>query len=356
MNSTISQECFEAKEGTNLWEGLGFLAHIIPDAPLNAIRRMSNDCRARTMSFNTYAAGSAWPAFEFLSGAMDVAPKLPPPDIIHAHDWCTFLAGVALKARFDCQLVMHVHSTDFERSGARSGDIEALEKICLPLADRVITVSRTTRKTICGQYEMREEDISVAHNGIALVSPYRPYARVTNTPIVTFAGRVTAQKNPLKFVRACKLVADARPEVSFVLAGTGDQLSEVRILLRALEIEDRVELPGFLRADELADLLSRSAMYVMPSKSEPFGIGALEALASCVPLIVSESAGIVEVVNGAHKINGNDPQSIAAAIIRLLDDAPYWAHLVRSGWDDCKSLSWEASAKVIAREYRCLCP
>lgn len=279
-------------------------------------------------------------------------------DMIHAHDWLTYPAAIAAKNLCGAPLVAHVHSTEFDRAGAHIDQrIVDIERQGMLHADKIIAVSKGTRDTIVRRYGVSPEKVAVVYNAVEMppVAPallLAPIAAGDQAPTVTFVGRVTYQKGPEYFIEAASLIRQKNRQVRFVLAGDGDMLPFVKQLAAGLGILDAVEFPGFLNAAEVRALYARSAVYVMPSVSEPFGIAALEAIAHGVPAIVAPCAGMAEVFDCVIKVDSWDVETIAAHVLALLDNHALADALRRGAARELKNLSWTSSARQISRLYR----
>jgi glycosyltransferase involved in cell wall biosynthesis len=217
-------------------------------------------------------------------------------DIIHAHDWMTFPAGIAAKALSGKPLVVHVHATEIDRSGEHVNPaVFAIEKEGMMNADKVITVSNWTKKIAIRDYGIDESKIEVVHNGInpkETAGAGRDFSPQLNSPVVTFLGRITHQKGPMYFVEAARKVHRQFPDVHFVVAGSGDQLPQMIERIAQEKLSDRFHFTGFLKGDDVDRVWAMSTVYVMPSVSEPFGIAPLEAIQAGVPVILSKQAGV----------------------------------------------------------------
>src|SRR5262245_21813153 len=266
-------------------------------------------------------------------------------DVIHAHDWMTFMAGMRAKRASGKPLVVHVHATEFDRTGSGdNGFVTAIERAGAAAADRVVAVSGYTADVLASRYGVARDRLRVVHNEI---DPRQPAARFTigaQDPLVLFAGRITWQKGPDYFVDAAERVAAEMPEVKFAVAGSGDRMRAMmqRIAMRGLE--DRFLFTGFLPPEDLDRLYARADVYVMPSVSEPFGLTALEALQHGTPVIVSRSAGVSEVVKNVLRVRFGDVEDLASKIISVLLFPPLRDALSAHGRADVGRLSWRESA------------
>ena len=280
-------------------------------------------------------------------------------DVVHAHDWMTFPAGLAAKQASGRPLVAHVHATERDRSGGPAFDSPAsqIERRALPVADRVVAVSRYTAEVLREQYGVTADRIRVVHNAIDPPAEEAPDAssppgrRRRGPRLVLFAGRVTGQKGPEQFVRAAALVASERRDVRFVLAGAGDRLAAVRAEAEALGLSGRMRFPGFVSRAALDRLYARADVFVMPSRSEPFGLAALEAISRGAPAIVPASSGVAEVVRHALRADFGDVEGLAALILWLLELPGLRERAVASARDEVGRLSWRGAGARCAAVY-----
>jgi glycosyltransferase involved in cell wall biosynthesis len=275
-------------------------------------------------------------------------------DLIHAHDWMTFPAAIALQSITRRPFIAHVHSLEFDRSGVFSDPkIEEIESKGLGAADRIIAVSYYTKREIERLYEVKSNKISVVHNGVyprLLVSDYRE-KRSWPKNVVLFLGRVTAQKGPEHFVRLAARVVPAIDDILFVLAGDGDLLPAMRDLVKSLGIERNFLFTGFVHGEELEELFSVASIYVMPSVSEPFGIAALEALSFDTPVIVSTNAGVSEVAASVVQVDLADLDQMACTVIELLNNKALRCEIVAQAREEVAALHWGVAADKVIDVY-----
>jgi glycosyltransferase involved in cell wall biosynthesis len=269
-------------------------------------------------------------------------------EVIHAHDWMTFPAAAAIADFSGRPLVVHVHATEFDRSGERvNPSVFAIERHGMRAADRVIAVSRRTRDIIVERYGIHPDKVVVVHNGIDPLDEARVPARNGDGgKVVLFLGRITMQKGPEYFVRAAARVCERVDGVRFVMAGTGDLLPDMRRLVSNLGLDDRFEFTGFLRGDDVTRAYRRADVYVMPSVSEPFGLTAVEAVSHGVPVILSKTAGAAEVLDrGALKVDFWDVELMARMITLVLRHPTFAGMLRREGLEEIRGLTWDRAAR-----------
>ena len=274
-------------------------------------------------------------------------------DVIHAHDWLTFLAGIEARRVSGRPLAAHVHATELDRSGG-DGDpfVRDVERLGVTFADRVIAVSRYTARQVEESYGIPPDRIRVVHNAIdaggrAAATPAR-----RKQPVVLFAGRITGQKGPDRFVEAAALVAREIADVRFVVAGEGDRLEAMRDAVRRHGLSGKFEFVGFVPGRELARLYALADVYVMPSVSEPFGLTALEALQQDTPVIVSKHAGVGEVVRHVLRADVDDTNELASQILSVLLFPPLSRVLSAGGRAEVRRMSWAAAADKCVAVYR----
>ncbi len=278
-----------------------------------------------------------------------------PFDVIHAHDWMTYPAGLALKQLSGKPLVCHVHSCEIDRNVlAPDANIEAIEQEGLSGADRTVCVSRFTASRIHDRYRVDPNRMRVVHNAVELLREPAP-AKAGGRKVVSFLGRITHQKGPEIFLTAAAQVLARDPEVAFVMAGDGDLRRSMMARAESLGIAERVEFPGFLSGEEVDRLFARSDLFVMPSVSEPFGIASLEAVAAGVPVIVSRQSGVSEVLRHSVTFDHWDADALTTKILTLLASPRLRQELVRGAQEELDSLRWEESAQKLLNIYGELC-
>lgn len=273
-------------------------------------------------------------------------------DIIHAHDWMTFLPAIELKQKTGKPLVLHIHSTEYDRSGANSRNwVFDLEKRAMALADGIIPVSRYTGNICINHYGVNPNKVWPVHNGIDRVTPV-----VKNKPgnhkYVIFFGRVTMQKGPEYFVEAAKKVLTVLPNIRFVLAGSGDLLRPMIEKTAAYHLGDRFFFTDFLNKSKLNQLLAIADVYCMPSVSEPFGLSAVEAVQYGIPTIISSTSGVAEVLNGSLIVDYYNVDKLAEYIIAALQREGLRESVIRANNQSLKSITWENCAKKVVEVYQ----
>ena len=276
-------------------------------------------------------------------------------DVVHAHDWLTYPAGIAVSRVSGKPLLVHLHSTEFDRAGNNINQrIYDIERAGLQAASRVIAVSQFTRSICVRRYAVPASKVDVVYNGIEreALQP-REGTRINGTDkIVLFMGRITMQKGPEYFIAAAKRVLEKMGNVRFVLAGSGDLAVRMIELAGSLGIGDKVLFTGFLRGEDVDRVLRMADCYVMPSVSEPFGLTALEAIQHDVPVIVSKTSGASEVLQHVLKVDFWDTDEMANKILAVLRHAPLSQSLRAGGAMELRRLTWEGAAQSCVTAYQ----
>jgi glycosyltransferase involved in cell wall biosynthesis len=275
-------------------------------------------------------------------------------DVIHAHDWLAYPAGIAAKQASGKPLVVHVHATDFDRSGGSVNPaVYEIEKRGLDAADKVITVSNLTRTIVIEKYGIHPDKVFTVYNAVEPQEEKKEPIIKKNKgeKIVTFLGRITMQKGPEYFIEAAYRVLQKMDNVRFVMAGSGDMMERMIRRAAELKIADKFHFTGFLKGEEVFTMLRMSDLYVMPSVSEPFGISPLEAMQSNVPVLISYQSGVAEILNHAIKTNFWDIDAMADAMYGVLKYPSLSSMFISHGKSEVEALKWEDSALKVKEVY-----
>lgn len=275
-------------------------------------------------------------------------------DIIHAHDWMTYPAGLLLARLTGKPLVVHIHSTEFDRSGEHINQrIYDIERRGMQGALRVIAVSQLTRNVVIRRYDLPPDRVKVVYNGVQLEPREVGISGIEGgDKIVLYFGRITYQKGPEYFIAAANRVLQYMDNVKFVVAGSGDQATRMIEMAAELGIGHKVLFTGFLRGRHIQKVFALADLYVMPSISEPFGIAPLEAMGADVPVLISKSSGVSEVLTHALKVDFWDTEDMANKIIAVLRHPPLSQTLRDHGAFEVRTLTWDGAATKCERIYR----
>jgi len=278
-------------------------------------------------------------------------------DIIHCHDWMTFKAGIIAKQLKHKPLVVHIHSTEFDRTGGNGVNqtVYDLEREGMENADAVIAVSNYTKQLIMRHYNIPDYKIMVVHN--AVEQRYGvPFKIETSDKIVLFLGRITLQKGPDYFLYAAQKVIELDPQVKFIIAGTGDMERFIIEKSAELGISRNVLFAGFLQGDEVDRAYQMADLYVMPSVSEPFGITALEAMRNGTPVLISKQSGVSEVITHCLKADFWDTNDMANKIIAVLRYKSLHHTLREHSSLEIQKFNWDIAADKCIALYNHLVP
>jgi glycosyltransferase involved in cell wall biosynthesis len=276
-------------------------------------------------------------------------------DVIHAHDWLTYPAGIHAKNVSGKPLVIHVHATDYDRSrGNVNPEVYNIEKNGMDYSDHIITVSNLTRNTVIEKYNQNPAKVTTVHNAVEPLSKdilSIPDKRGVKEKIVTFLGRITMQKGPEYYVEAAAKVLARSENVRFIMAGSGDMMNEMIRLAAKRNISDRFHFTGFMKGKQVYEIFKSSDVYVMPSVSEPFGISPLEAMQCGVPSIISKQSGCAEILDYAIKIDFWDIDALADSIYGLITYPALHKFLKEEGLKEVNNIKWEYAGQKVRAIY-----
>ncbi len=266
-------------------------------------------------------------------------------DIIHAHDWMAYKAGILAKQLTGKPLVVHIHATEFDRSGGNNVHqaVYDIERAGLHAADKIIAVSEYTKNKIVDHYGVDSHKVEVVHNAVTKGNTQHKFNK--NSKMVLFLGRLTLQKGPDYFIKAAKKVVEFRPNVQFVIAGSGDMQEHLIKEVATSNLSEKILFTGQLSREEVDRVYQMADVFVMPSVSEPFGMTALEAMANGTPVIVSKQAGVCEVVGHCLKVDFWDINELVNRIISVLDHDELQNEMVINASTEVKRFNWHDVAK-----------
>lgn len=287
------------------------------------------------------------------------------PDVVHAHDWLTFEAGILAKKNYGIPLVAHVHATEYDRSGMRTGNrlIHEIEREGLMYADKIIAVSQATKDIIIEKYGIPADKIDVVYNSLDeefVKSAYRydsedykylEKMKSLGYTIISTVGRFTVQKGLNNMMKAAARAISKNKKLIFVFAGDGEQREELLALSAKYRISQNVVFTGFVRGKQLRDIYQVSDIFVMSSISEPFGLTALEAAHHGDVLILTKQSGVAEVIRSAMRYDFWDTEKLADEIIAVAESKALRKTLQDGVKQEYRKISWEKVAKKIMRVY-----
>ncbi|MBR3163944.1 glycosyltransferase family 4 protein [Candidatus Saccharibacteria bacterium] len=287
------------------------------------------------------------------------------PDVIHAHDWLTYEAGILAKKLYGIPLIAHVHATEFDRGGANGGNplIHQIEYEGLVWADKIIAVSQATKNILIERYKLPADKIDVAHNAFEMPDDevdYRydgsSYQYLENLKkqgytIVSTVGRFTLQKGLYHLMRAAARAIMIHPKMIFMFAGDGEQREQLVKMSAELGISQNVIFTGFIRGKQLRDIYSISDIFVMSSVSEPFGLTALEAAHHGNALVITKQSGVGEILHSIVKYDFWDEDKLASALVNIAE-SPALGYTLRDGIRrEYTRISWDDVARKCIQIY-----
>lgn len=296
---------------------------------------------------------------EYIEYVKNHAKKVKPA-IIHAHDWLTMRAGVAAKKASGSPLVVHVHATEFDRSGECYGNpvIHDIEQTCLLMADKIFTVSVITKNILIKEYSIPAEKIEVVYNSLdtSKLQPYGYSSEFTSYPylemlkkegytVITTIARYTVQKGLPHFMKAAARACERYDRLVFLLAGDGELRDELIQMAADNGISDKVFFTGFVRGKKWRDVYSVADTFVMSSVSEPFGLTALEAAHHSCSLIISKQSGVGEVLHSILRYDFWDTDKLADQMVAVALSSSLQNELTNNVAEEYLRISWMDVAK-----------
>ncbi len=282
-------------------------------------------------------------------------------DIIHAHDWTSYLAGVAAKVASGKPLVVHVHATSFDQAGGNNVDpsVFKIEQEGFAMADAVVTVSNYTRNMVIEKHLAPAEKVIVVHNGCDSYEPTRheptlQELRAVGKKFILYHGRISIQKGVDYFIKAARRVVDVDKNIIFIVSGWGDMLPQIIEQVGAMGLSENVRFAGALWEEERDRMYQSVDLVVMPSVSEPFGLVPLEALQHGTPSIITKQSGVGEVLTHALKVDFWDTDEMANQILAAMRYPVIRTQMVQEGKQQMKTLSWQQAANKIKNIYQSL--
>ncbi len=280
-------------------------------------------------------------------------------DLIHAHDWTSYLAGVAAKRASGKPLMLHVHATSFDQAASMHVDPAIYQIECEGFheADIIVAVSEFTKRILIERHGVDARKVAVVHNGCdttipPTLAPTLAELKTQGKKIVLYHGRITIQKGVDYFVKAARRVVDVDPNVIFVISGWGDMTTQIIELVGQERLSGHVIFAGALWDEERDRMYQSADLVVMPSVSEPFGLVPLEALQQGTPSLISKQSGVAEVLKHTLKVDFWDVDEMANQMLAALRYDVLRQQLTNHGRDELKKLSWHEAAIKVAQLYQ----
>ncbi|MBP2241623.1 glycosyltransferase involved in cell wall biosynthesis [Cytobacillus eiseniae] len=227
--------------------------------------------------------------------------------VIHAHDWLVGDSAVILKSILSIPLISTIHATEFGRNNGIHTELQKhiheKEHQLISNSDQIIICSRSMKEELMNVFTIKGTQLSIIPNGIEKVQIAKHCKALSNMPLqpnrqfILSIGRIVKEKGFDTLIEAAIRMRDTYPEVYFIIAGKGPMLDEYKKQVELLNLTDYVFFVGFITEEVKNNLLDACTMAVFPSKYEPFGIVALEAMRAGIPTIVSKVGGLTEIIS-----------------------------------------------------------
>ncbi|MFC1487500.1 glycosyltransferase family 4 protein [Thermoproteota archaeon] len=305
----------------------------------------------------------------FLSKRIADTTKTVDFDVIHVHDWLAAFSGISFKHYLKKPMIITVHSTEVGRAqGLHSPDsfsINGIEWWATYEANRVIVCSESMKNEICDHFDIPSEKVDIIPNAID-VTKYKTsvdrgavrqrYGVGYCDKLILCVGRLVPQKGVEYFIRAIPTIANNYPEAKYIIVGEGWSRDKLEAEAHATGHIDKIHFTGFASDKDVIELMTSADVLIVPSIYEPFGIVALEGMATGVPVVASKVGGLDEVID--HDKTGlfvypRSLESIAWGIDRILSDPDHAKWLTQNAKEKLhKAYSWEAVAMKTVEVYK----
>lgn len=283
-------------------------------------------------------------------------------DIIHAHDWLCAKAAVFLKEKLHLPAILHIHATEFERTGGNPNPtIYRIEKETFQQADTLVTVSDLTAQLVSDCYQIAPSKITAVPNGIDFThhagkdNVYFKQLKEKGYKLVLFVGRLVLQKGPDYFLQTLPQVKKFF-KVKYIFAGSGEMFEQLVTTAKELGVLGDIVFTGFLRDSELWGLYEVADLLVAPSVFDPFGLVPLESIKYKTPVIISKTTGAGHYLAHALKCDFWDTQKMSELIINLLKYPAARRELAENSYQELPKFNWEDRANTMLKLYETLNP
>ncbi len=313
-----------------------------------------------------------------LEKAVAIVNDLKNINVIHAHDWLVAHAAASLKHAYRIPLVATIHATEYGRHqghlpGPMNKLIHQIEWWLTFESVRTICCSQYMMEQISSIFDLPPDKVDVIPNGIdsesfkrdVSVDLYRKQYVKPGDKLVFFVGRLVYEKGVQTVIEAMTLILNKIPNVTFVVAGSGPHMNQLKSLVDVFHLEDKVKFTGHIDTDMLSAFYKSADLTVVPSLYEPFGMVVLESMAMGTPTIVADTGGLSEIVvheETGLKFEPGNPESLADAMLRILTDKELAERLTsdaraylgdRYNWDKIASATLEVYRRAERQyEYR----
>jgi glycosyltransferase involved in cell wall biosynthesis len=330
-------------------------------------KRFENIDGVNVNRFEAYAAGDSFLAWSLrmqknmeISGS-DLISGSGDFDVIHAHDWLSGIAGIGLKHLYRKPLITTMHSTEYGRRTGIHNDLQAsiheIEGWIVHESWRVITCSYYMRSHVAWCFHTGENRINVIPNGVDVTkfSFNFNYWEVRNRfaheseRILLFVGRLVPEKGLDTLIKALPMILADGLNIKLVVVGEGPQKEAYQGMVNDYGLHQKVFFAGHIDDWTLRTLYRVADVTVVPSKFEPFGIVALEAMAAHCPLVTTTTGGLNEIVDDGGtglKVPVDDPDALSWAILRIVRDFGFKNYVVENAYRKCLwNYNWDKIAE-----------
>ncbi len=275
-------------------------------------------------------------------------------DLIHAHDWMTFLAGIKLKEQYHKPLILHVHSLEYDRVGHKDVSwVYGAERYAMSKADLVITASEYTKGIIEDSYGLSGHKIHVVYNAVTPPELIRESSLPKNHKFrVLFAGRIDGAKGIEYFLQIARQAILRSKEFEFFIAGKGIQGLKFENIAGYSELKPYINFLGFVEREELFGIYNTCDALCMPAISEPFGLTAIEAASVGLPVILSSKTGAAEILHETPIADFWDIAKYADFLVSLKNDPRFREKVIRNNKAALANLTWDTAAAKVLELYR----
>ncbi|MGE4284271.1 MAG: glycosyltransferase family 4 protein [Clostridia bacterium] len=271
--------------------------------------------------------------FAFIEYSIKLLNSIGKVDIIHAHDWIVAYSARVIKHAYKIPLICTVHATEYGRNQGIHNEVQGyinnMEWWFTYEAWKVICNSRYMKNEIRNIFNLPDNKIQVIPNGINIDSfrkseinyDFRRNYASDSEKIIFFVGRLVQEKGVHILIDAIPKIMKNYHDVKVIIAGKGSQLENLRQKVHYMGIGHKVYFTGYVNEEDLRKLYACADIAVFPSVYEPFGIVALEAMAANIPVVVTDTGGLGEIIHHAEdgmKAYVGNANSLADCIIALL--------------------------------------
>ncbi|MFP4015836.1 MAG: glycosyltransferase family 4 protein [Halanaerobiales bacterium] len=305
--------------------------------------------------------------FQLIDKAIQLNNEVDDIDIIHGHDWLVFWASKVFKHSLTKPLIYTIHATEFGRNQGIYNNMQRyindLEWYATFEAWKVIVCSQFMNYEVRNLFQLPEDKVVTIPNGvneenykIDYTSQFKEKYASPYEDIVFYVGRIVREKGIQVLIQSIPQILNTNPSTKFIIAGKGPHQQSLRSQAEFLGVADRIYFTGFISDEERNKLYQAADVAVFPSLYEPFGIVALEAMATRTPVIVSNVGGLAEFVKDGENglvFNTGDAHHLAEKITYLLNNKKEAEQIAETGYEMVvNEYTWDEIAKRTEKVYK----